>query len=115
MQEIYLRGIDEILAERIKAVARAREITINDAMLELLRKAVGLSNDPVPLEHADIANLAGAWGSDEMSAFRRAIRALESLPEDIYKENLTELRSLVGGSNRAIAAPSSGDDASQGS
>jgi len=76
--DILVRDIDEPMAERIKAIARERQWTINDTILHLLRHALGF--DPEDIFHRemhDIAVLAGTWDSVETAAFRSAVEAFE--------------------------------------
>lgn len=82
MPDFALRGIDEVLAERIKAHAREHGLTLNEAILDLLRRATGLAtstdaNGNAPLQ--DVAHLGGMWSAEEMQAMRQAIRAFENL------------------------------------
>lgn len=85
MPDFLLRGIDNAVAERVKALARDRNWSINDVILQLLKQALGLSEDDIAAGnavHQDIATLAGAWDPDESAAFRAALEAFEQLPAE---------------------------------
>ena len=85
MPDFLLRGIDPVLAERIKAIARERKWALNDVLLDLLQKGLGASpQEPAAtLEtHRDIAHLSGTWAPEEAAAFRAAMEAFEDIPED---------------------------------
>lgn len=83
MPDFLLRGIEATLAERIKNLARDKNWAINDVILHLIRQGLGLVHEDIqerPLK--DIATLGGTWAADEADAFRKALQAFESLPED---------------------------------
>lgn len=83
MPDFLLRGIDAALAERIKAIARERNWAINDVLLHLLRRGLGEGGaDATEPDRQDIAHLGGTWAADEAAAFRAALEAFKSLPED---------------------------------
>ncbi len=84
MPDFLLRGIDNAIAERVKAIARERNWSINDVILHLLKQALGMSEEDISgaHPHQDIATLAGTWDPAESAAFRAALEAFENLPED---------------------------------
>jgi len=78
--DILVRNIEEAVAERIKAIARERDLTINEVILHVLRQALGFAGDEiVRREIQDIAVLGGTWDSRETAAFRKALEAFERI------------------------------------
>jgi len=78
--DILVRNIDEPMADRIKAIAREREWSINEVILHALRHSLGLiDEDLVHREMHDIAVIGGTWDSRETSAFRSAVEAFEQI------------------------------------
>ncbi len=78
MPDILVRNIDEQLAERIKAIAREKQWSINEVILQLLRQGLGFSGEDIfRREMHDIAVLAGTWDPKETAAFRSAVEAFE--------------------------------------
>ena len=76
--DILVRNIDEAIAERIKAVARERDMTINEVILHVLKRGLGLEGEDIfHREMHDIAVLAGTWDAKEWAAFRSAVEAFE--------------------------------------
>jgi len=68
------------MADRIKAIAREREWSINEVILHALRHSLGLiDEDLVNREMHDIAVIGGTWDSRETSAFRSAVEAFERI------------------------------------
>ena len=83
MPDILVRNIEEVVAERIKAIARERDWTINDVILHLLHESLGFvsGDETFRREMHDIALLAGAWDARETAAFRSAVEAFEQRDE----------------------------------
>jgi len=82
--DLLVRGIDSAMAERIKALARERNWSINDVILNLLKQGLGLGKDaPAGAgTHQDIALMAGTWDASEAAAFRAAVEAFEQIPAE---------------------------------
>ena len=82
MPDILVRNIEDAIADRIKAIAREREWSINDVVLHLLRQSLGLGvgdDDIFHREMHDIAVIGGTWDSRETKAFRSAVEAFEQI------------------------------------
>lgn len=83
MPDLMIRGISEVLAEKIKRHARERGLTLNQAVLELLEN--GLRSGPSLHEHLvpmqEMRILGGTWSAEEAQAFREALAAIEKLPK----------------------------------
>jgi hypothetical protein len=80
--DILVRNIEDAIADRIKAIAREREWSINDVVLHLLRQSLGLGlaeDDIFHREMHDIAVIGGTWDSRETKAFRSAVEAFEQI------------------------------------
>lgn len=78
MPDILVRNIEEVVAERIKAIARERQWTINETILHVLKRGLGFEGEDIfHREMHDIAVLAGTWDSSETAAFRSAVEAFE--------------------------------------
>ncbi len=106
MPDLLVRAIDDALAERIKRYTRERVEPLNTCMLELLRAgleqfeahvadknaaaptAANAAASPaagtMPNYGAEVMRetriLGGTWNSDEASAFREALSAIERIP-----------------------------------
>ena len=80
MPDILVRNIEDVIADRIKAIARERNWSINEVILHVLRHSLGLGGeDIVRREIQDIAALGGTWDSRESAAFRTALEAFERI------------------------------------
>lgn len=83
MPDIVVRNIDDAMVERIKALARERNWSINDVILEAMRNGLGLDSSRIGSvrEFRSIADLAGTWKADETAAFEEALEAMATAPE----------------------------------
>ncbi|HZP68055.1 MAG TPA: hypothetical protein VFB32_17260 [Rudaea sp.] len=81
MPDILVRNIDQAVAERIKAIARERNWSINEVIVYVLRHSLGFGGEDLARRdvHHDIAVLSGTWDSREADAFRNALEAFERL------------------------------------
>ncbi|MEW5835960.1 MAG: hypothetical protein AB1832_12940 [Pseudomonadota bacterium] len=84
MPDLVVRHIDNLMAERIKALAKARRWSINDVVLHALRHGLGMSDGGVAFSEnlidADAVVLSGHWDAAERAAFHEAVQALSVAP-----------------------------------
>lgn len=82
--DLVVRHIDNLMVERIKALAKARRWSINDVVLHALRHGLGLADGAQPftenLIDVDAVVLGGHWDAAERAAFHEAIQALSVAP-----------------------------------
>lgn len=84
MPDLVIRHIDNLMAERIKALAKDRQWSINDVVLHALRHGLGMSSSNVfaetMLDPGDLTTLGGQWDAKEKAAFQEAVQALSRAP-----------------------------------
>ena len=80
MPDIVIRHIDTLMAERIKTLAKERQWSINDVVLNALRYGLGMNAAGQAFTETmlDPANLVlgGQWDAHEKAAFQEAVQAL---------------------------------------
>jgi hypothetical protein len=81
MPDIMIRHIDRLMAERIKLLAKERQWSINDVVLQALRHGLGVSESnglltENLLESRDLTETGGHWDASERAAFQEAMQAL---------------------------------------
>jgi hypothetical protein len=86
-KHLTVRGIDAELAEKLRGVARSRNVSMNKAALLLLRRGAGLSE---PNERPNVIGNAldpfiGTWSRDEEEELLRAIEVLEQIDESLWR------------------------------
>jgi hypothetical protein len=78
--DILVRNIEEVVADRIKAIARERELSINEVILHVLKQGLGFGGEDIfRREMHDIAVLGGTWDPSEAAVFRSAVEAFEQV------------------------------------
>jgi hypothetical protein len=78
--DILVHNIEEVVADRIKAVAREREWSINELILHVLKQGLGFGGEDIfRREMHDIAVLSGTWDPSETAVFRSAVEAFEQV------------------------------------
>ncbi|MCZ6803300.1 MAG: antitoxin [Proteobacteria bacterium] len=86
MKQITIRGFDNELAQRLKKLAETENLSLNKAVLKLLRKATGLENT-----HSSDNTVAGAlddfigiWSDEERRQFDQSIEAFEKIDDPMW-------------------------------
>lgn len=81
MPDIMIRHVDRLTVERIKMVAKERQWSVNDVLLQALRHGLGISESSVILaensrESKELSTPANEWDAREQAAFQDAMQAL---------------------------------------
>ena len=87
MKQLTVRGFDKDLERRLRDVAKARGVSLNQAALILLREGAGLE---VPRRRANMVGdsldgLIGSWSKVEESEFLQAISLLEEIDPSLWR------------------------------
>jgi hypothetical protein len=86
MNQLTVRGFDPALARRIREVAKARGLSLNQAAVLLIRQGAGLAPaEPASCVGDSMKELIGTWSREEEEEFRRAIRPFEEVDPDFWK------------------------------
>ena len=88
LNQLTLRGFEPELERRIRDLARREGISLNQAVLRLLRKGAGLAREKRDDEDAvghSLDHLFGTWTDEQAREFEEAIRDLESIDESLWR------------------------------
>ena len=87
MEQLTIRGFEEELALRIKKLARSEGISLNQAVLRLLRKGAGLSEkkETPDVVGSSLDRFIGTWSTEEAEEIKRAIADFEEIDEAMWK------------------------------
>ena len=85
MKTITIRGIEPELDRVIKSRAKQNNLSVNQWLLETLKKVTGISKEPVFKKHTDLDALAGGWSKEEAKAFQKNTQIFERIDEDVWK------------------------------
>lgn len=87
MNQLTIRGFDDELASRIRQLATREGISLNRAVLRLLRRGAGLGDhkDAGDTVGSSLDHLIGTWTSEEAAEMGRALEDLSYVDEAMWK------------------------------
>ena len=87
MRQLTIRGFDDELETRIRQLANAEGISLNRAVLKLLRRGAGLGahHDNPNLVGDSLDHLIGTWTGEEAAQMNRALEDLSRIDEEMWK------------------------------
>jgi hypothetical protein len=85
MKTITIRRVDSGLDRLIKSQAKQNNLSVNQWILQTLKKVTGIGKKPVFKKHSDLDALAGGWSKEEANAFHKNTQIFERIDEDIWK------------------------------
>jgi hypothetical protein len=85
MKTITIRRIDSGLDRVIKSRAKQDNLSVNQWILQTLKKVTGMGKESVFKKHSDLDALAGGWSKEEAKAFQKNTQIFERIDEDIWK------------------------------
>ena len=87
MQQLTVRGFDDRLEAAIRDLARREGISLNQAVLRLLRRGAGVSEagqrDNTIGDGLD--DLAGTWSAEEARLFSEAVQPFDEVDEELWR------------------------------
>ena len=83
LNQLTIRGFDEELASRIRDLACREEISLNRAVLRLLRRGAGLGERDSRANTVgdSLDHLIGTWTAEEAAELNRALEDLSRVDE----------------------------------
>ncbi len=86
MGSLSIRGVDERLATLLKEMAVVANKSVNQFVLEMLRKHVGLDKSKrYTAQYDDLDHLFGSWTEDEFMQIQKKIDSERHIDEDVWK------------------------------
>jgi Trm5-related predicted tRNA methylase len=86
MGSISIRGVDEKLAALLKEKASLEHKSVNQFVLETLKKELGLKKEKrFTQEWSDLDSLFGKWSQEEFSQIQEKIDNERQIDEEIWK------------------------------
>ena len=86
MQQLTVRGFEPELAECIRRLAQQERISLNQAVLRLLRRGAGLDGDRVAADTvgSSLDHFIGSWTSQQADEMDRALEDFEGIDESMW-------------------------------
>jgi len=85
MKTISIRGIDPDTDRVIKDRAQQNNLSVNQWILQALKKATGTGKEPRFKKYHDLDHLAGTWSKEDAKEFNKTMRMFEKIDEEIWK------------------------------
>ena len=85
VHELTVRGFDAELADSIRRLARQERISVNQAVLRLLRRGAGLADDQgsVDTVGSSLDGFIGSWTPQQTDEMNRALQDIERIDESL--------------------------------
>ena len=83
MYQLTVRGFDAELADSIRRLARKERISLNQAVLRLLRRGAGLADDhgSVDTVGSSLDGFIGSWSGQQADEMDRALQDFAGIDE----------------------------------
>jgi hypothetical protein len=85
MKTITIRGIEPGLDRVIKSRAKQNNLSVNQWILQALKKVTGMGKELVFKKYHDLDALAGGWSKDEAKAFQKNTQIFEKIDKDVWR------------------------------
>ena len=86
MKAITIRGVDKDLEGKLKSVAKSGTLSVNQLILNSLRKSLGLEKNKIHTrQYSDLNFLFGKWTEDEYEAFEKTQKNFQSIDAELWK------------------------------
>lgn len=82
MKQLSIRNVNPQLAAALEAERRARDISLNETVLDLLRRALGLVDEPYD---NGLEALSGSWSDDDFAEFATAVATFNEIDENLWQ------------------------------
>lgn len=85
MKTLSIRGVDEDLSKRIKVAAKKEDKSVNNFVLDTLRKQLGMGKERrFSREWDDLDSLFGVWSAEEYAAIQGRIDTQRQIDEELW-------------------------------
>ena len=87
MTQLTVRGFDEQLEREIRRVAEREGLSLNQAILKLLRRGAGLAGEPprrTDVVGSSLDHLAGTWSEDDVRALAEVESDFERIDPELW-------------------------------
>jgi len=85
MKTISIRGIDTETDRVIKSRAQQDNLSVNQWILQALKKVAGTGREPRFKKYHDLDHLAGTWSREETREFCKTMSMFEKIDGEIWK------------------------------
>lgn len=85
MKAVTIRGIEPEISERLKSIATKQGKSVNQLMLELIKKNLGLEKEKkYSRVYHDLDNLFGKWTEEEYESIQGKISSERRIDQELW-------------------------------
>ncbi len=86
MKTITVRGIDDALDERLKQMAREKGMSINQFVVDALKRQMGLIKEKkFTVVHDDLDHLFGRWSEEEFETIQEKVNSERVIDRELWR------------------------------
>ncbi|MBA7555624.1 hypothetical protein ES705_48300 [subsurface metagenome] len=86
MKVITIRGLEPILSEKLKQAAKEEGKSVNQFIIEMLKKNFGLQKKKkYTVSHHDLDHLFGRWTEKEFDQIRNKIDSERKIDKELWE------------------------------
>ena len=86
MKAITIRGIDPEIDDKLKMIASKHHKSINQLILDILRKDLGLEKKQIySTEYDDLDDLFGQWSEEEFRVIQEGLDQQRRIDPELWK------------------------------
>lgn len=85
MNQLTIRGFDDELVDYIRNLARREGISLNRAVMRLVRRGANLDEPDADVVGSSLDHLMGTWTVEEADAIDRALQDFSRIDEAMWK------------------------------
>ena len=86
MGSLSVRGVDEELADLLKRRAKESDKSVNQLVVEILRRSVGLEKEKKFTQiHTDLDSFFGTWSEKEFEEIQGTIDSERRVDDELWK------------------------------
>ena len=94
LKQLTIRGFDPEVAEHLRELAHREGLSLNQAVMKLLRRATGTddSGRATRCVGSALDDLAGTWSARDAREFAAAVESMERIDEDLWRDSAPRAR-----------------------
>lgn len=86
MRTLTIRGVDESLSEKIKKAANTDSLSVNQFILNLIKKNFGeIKEKKFTKKYHDLDSLFGKWNDDEYRSVANELATQRRIDRELWK------------------------------
>lgn len=87
MKAITIRGIDPVVAEKLKSMAAKHNKSLNQLVLEFIKKNLGMTKEKkYSKKYDDLDHLFGTWNDEEFNTIQGKISRDRKIDMELWHE-----------------------------